>query len=342
MSVKHFVFSAALAAALFSGASTFAGEGCCGGDSAASCNLGECDDKLAKATDAILAKLAAPAPKLSAEDQKVAAEAHHTLMTTCPVGGAFMHAFPTILEAVEAVHALDAALADGGKTLPADCQTKEGGCAFCAEAGSKCSDAAKQAMSVNMKAMGRAEKLAKAMAAAMPSEGMQPTTKPAGQPVAIPTKEQYAKLVAKIDEATKMLKEGFEKKAKLGEADNKKIEASQATLAKLYPTSGPTVLFPAYMQLFAEVKLAAKSVAAYEAASPMKADAKLEASLSPNAKNAYALIGARMQLVSALGHTAEAMPCDKCAEGAAEGKDCCKEKMAGDKKGEAKAETPKQ
>lgn len=346
----------ALVAALFAGAPALAGDGCCddaakktdakadgccGGETAktpaemAAC-LAKCDEKGAAALDATLAKLNGALPKLSAEDHKAFLEAHKTMASTCPVGQAFHANMPTILEAIDAIRALDAVMADGGKGLPADCLTKDGKCAFCAEAGGKMNDAAKQAMGVSMKSIARAEKLGKALGGLMASlDGdHNATTKPAGTPPAIPTKEAYAKLAERVELAAKALAEGFAKAKALPEADGKKMATASATIDKLAPAFHPAVM-DGMKAFFGELQLAGGALHVLSTECPSKKDPKLVEGLSPAAKNAFALFTGRAQVIGALGNVAKAACMSSCGDKKAEGHGGCE-------KGEAKKEGVKQ
>jgi hypothetical protein len=326
-----------VAAAGFLSGPVFAGEDCCGEQAKGEkTTLAARDAKGEKCAEAILAKLGAPAPKLSAEDAKALAEAKHTAITTCPAGKAMSAAIPEIAQAIEAVRALDAAMMSGGKDLPQDCQAKEGGCAFCAEAGAKMPEAAKAAMHVSMKSLARAEKLAMAIGGvAATFQGG--TTKPAGAAHAIPTKEAYAKIAERMEALSKDLAIAMKKAKELPAPEQKKLDDAVATIEKIAPAQSPKMLQGACGALFGELGLAAAAAKTCADESPMGKDPKFVEGLSKNAQNAYALFQARTAVVAALGHICP--PCPMC-EGD-EGGCCGGDQKGGCCEGEAK-EKPKQ
>lgn len=325
-------FGAALVAVvLFGGADAFAGEGCCPGEGGGqvvekgggekvekkdkeSCSLAECDKELAAKTEAVLAKLSAPAPKLSAEDEKALGEASQTLVSTCPMGQAFTASLPTIVEGLEAIRALDAALEAGGKDLPADCKTEDGKCAFCVEIGSTLPKESFEGLGTSGQAIERAHKLALKLATigAQYEQAGAPTTKPAGSPAAIPSKETYAALAKRIEAAAAAIVAAQEKAEKLAEADQKKIEECMAKIEKIAPGSFDT-MWAGWKALFAEIHLANKSVCDFEEKSGLKANPKLVEGASTNAKNAFALFTGRAEVIRSLGKVVEAA-CSSCCE----------------------------
>lgn len=329
----------AFSAAVFAGAQVQAGGDCCGGaggqtadkpgEKKQQCSLSECDQKRTAATEAVLAKLSAPAPKLSTEDAKALADAQKQLCATCPFGSALTASVPAIVEALEAIHALDGALADGGSNLPADCKNAEGKCAFCMEFGSKMPKEAGEAMFVSMKSLDRAHKLSiklAGIAATFKTDGA-PTTKPAGAPNAVPSKETFAKLAKQVEAAAQAIAAGQAKAKALPEAEKAKLGELMGKIQKLSPGSFET-MWGGYQALFAEVDLARMSLSVFENKSGVK-DAKAIEALSPNAKNAYALFSGRAQLAYALAGVADAVCASGCDEGGCSGAPASEKKDAG-------------
>src|SRR5438552_2684387 len=104
MSIHIRLGLALVASAVFLGSpATFAGDQCCGGEQAKgdATGLAARDAKCEKCAEAVLVKLAAPAPKLTAADEKVLAEAKHTLVSTCPMGKFFTGAIHEIAQAIQ-------------------------------------------------------------------------------------------------------------------------------------------------------------------------------------------------------------------------------------------------
>ncbi len=326
------IAAVAFSAALCCGLEARAGEGCCGekagGGAVADkpaekavekkteqCSLAECDTKRTAATEAALGKLAAPAPKLSDADAKALADACTKLGATCPMGKAFTSAIPAIVEGLEAIQALDAAVASN--KLPADCTTPDGKCAFCVEAGKHMPEDAKKAMELSFKAFDRAHKVALKLAeraAAFKAVGAEAAPKPAGSPAAVPSKETFAQLAAKVEAAAKAIAAGQEKFKALPEADKKVIHESMAAIDKVTPGSFDAMM-GGWGALFAELDLARMSLSIFENKATFMKDPKFVDGLSPNAKNAMALFAGRAQLAYALGGIADAACASGCDEG---------------------------
>jgi hypothetical protein len=357
------VASLALVASLMLGGAASAGEECCGSKDAAakkeaaaakdagccegeksaaakdaSCDLGACDAEHAAGLDGILAKIGAPAPKLSAEDEKVVADAKAALMS-CPAGRALTAALPAVCDALCAVGALDEALAKQNG-LPEDCRGPDGWCAFCSEAGKDAPEAAKKAMKVSMSSIARAKKLACALlpiAASVPLKGE--TTQPAGCCASeFPGEARLLELSGKVDAAAKELRAGFDAAKKSGEAERKKIHDAVATLDRLYPAHSPVTLARAHMALYREAGLASEATVAFGKLCPKMNDAQLVSGLSKNAQNAHKLLSARSKLIAALGAAHDVVKADACV-GEAEGHGAAK--PVPEKKGEGCCEGAK-
>lgn len=322
MIVRRYMSVAALAVAvaIFSGSPARAGGDCCEGKEVAQkpkeaqCPILVCDAHQAKKTEAVLKKLAEPAPKRAADEDKAIAEAKKELLASCPFGGAITGGLGTIIEGLQAVGTVDAVMAQGGKGLPADCQTQDGKCAFCAEAGGKLGEETKYALQVTGKAVARAQKIATPLAALAATYGGA-TTVPAGMPSAIPPIEVFQGLAQKLEKLAADFAEAGKKAEGLSAEAKAKRDAAGEKLGKLAPEAFGAVC-AGYAGLFGELDLAGKATKAVHEDGFFK-DAKAHEAISQNAKNAMNLFEARGAVLLALGKVAAATGMAKCGEGSA-------------------------